>query len=206
MDITNMKIPELEQAESYLDWAGKSNPGPWVSHSRVVARAAEAIAEACGMDKNSAKVLGLLHDLGRYKGVTAMMHIYDGYEFLKNAGFEDAAQICITHSFPIQDISVYSGENDCPQEVYRQVTEVLSNAAYTDYDRLIQLCDSIALPQGVCLLEKRLLDVALRHGVNDQTVPKWKAIFDIWEYFSEKSGINLYSLFDEVVEVTFGQN
>ena len=176
-----------------------------MEHSKVVAGAAGKIAKACGMDEEIAEVLGLLHDLGRYKGVTSMMHIYDRYEFLKKEGYEDAAQICIIHSFPIQDIAVYSGENDCPAEIYHQVTEILNHVSYSDYDRLIQLCDSIALPEGVCLLEKRLLDVALRHGVNAYTVPKWKSVFDIWDYFSQKSGINLYSLFQEVDKITFGK-
>ena len=193
----------MKQAEAYLNWAEKCNPGPWVAHSKVVARAAGEIAIACKLDKETAQVIGLLHDLGRYKGVTAMMHIFDGYEYLLNEGYEDAAQICITHSFPIQDISVYSGENDCPAETYKKINSILLNAQYTDYDRLIQLCDSLALPAGVCLLEKRLFDVALRHGVNEYTIPKWKSIFTIWKYFTKKSGINLYTLFEEVNSVTF---
>jgi len=201
--VIKIKLPDLIQAQKYLQWAEKCNPGPWVSHSKVVARAAGEIAAVCGLDKETAQVLGMLHDLGRYKGVTAMQHIIDGYEFLLKEGFEDAAQICITHSFPIQDISVYSGENDCSPEMYRKITHILFHARYTDYDQLIQLCDSLALPAGVCLLEKRLFDVALRHGVNEQTIPKWKAIFNIWEYFTIKSGTNLYDLFEEVESITF---
>lgn len=198
-----IKVPELKQAEEYLNWAKKCNPGPWVAHSETVARAAGEIASACKLDKETAQVLGLLHDLGRYKGVTAMMHIFDGYEYLIEKGYEDAAQICITHSFPIQDIRVYSGENDCPAEIYEQINTILLDANYTDYDRLIQLCDSLALPDGVCLLEKRLFDVAFRHGVNEYTIPKWRSIFDIWKDFTQKSGINLYTLFKEINYVTF---
>lgn len=200
-----MQIPKLQQAIKYLDWASESNPGPWINHSKVVARAAGEIASACGLDRETAEVLGLLHDLGRYKGVTAMMHIYDGYELLLKDGYQDAAQICITHSFPIQDISIYSGENDCSTTIYNQIISILEKATYSDYDRLIQLCDSLALPEGVCLLEKRLLDVSLRHGINSQTVSKWKSIFKIWDYFSQKSKVNLYSLFEEVESVTFGR-
>lgn len=37
----------------------------------------------------------------------------------------------------------------------------VKNAVYDDYDRLVQLCDSLALPSGFCLLEKRFVDVAL---------------------------------------------
>ena len=35
---------------------------------------------------------------------------------------------------------------------------------------LIQLCDGLALPNGFCLLEKRLLDVSMRYGCNEHTV------------------------------------
>lgn len=169
-----------------------------------MADAARKIAEVTNLDGDTAEVLGLLHDIGRYVGPTAMLHIYDGYSYLKREGYEDAAQICITHSFPIQDIHYYIGANDCPEDVFQEVKEVLHNAVYTEYDRLIQLCDSICLPEGVCLLEKRLLDVAMRHGVKENTVENWKAIYEIWRHFKGKSGKNLYTLFDNVVENTFG--
>ena len=200
-----MKIPSLKHANAYLEWAYNCNPGPWADHSRIVSKAAKQIAKVSGLDPDVAGVLGLLHDLGRYKGVTSMMYIYDGYLYLMENGYPDAAQICITHSFPIQNIQVYSGSNDCSDEVYSKIQRILYTSVYTDYDRLIQLCDSIALPQGVCLLEKRLLDVALRHGVNNYTVPKWKEIFNIWNYFTQLSGMDLYSLFDEVEQVTFSR-
>lgn len=200
-----MKIPSIKNANAYLEWAYNCNPGPWADHSRIVSKAAKRIAKASGLDPDVAEVLGLLHDLGRYKGVTNMMHIYDGYLYLMENGYPDAAQICITHSFPIQNIQVYSGANDCSDEISSEIQRILYTSVYTDYDRLIQLCDSIALPQGVCLLEKRLLDVALRHGVNNYTVPKWKEIFNIWNHFTQLSGINLYSLFEEVEQVTFSR-
>ena len=199
-----MKIPTLQEAREMLAWADSCNPGPWAAHSKAVAGAARKIAQVSGLDGDTAEVLGLLHDLGRYTGPTAMLHIYDGYLHLKKKAYEDAAQICITHSFPVQKIDYYIGANDCSEAVYEEIREVLDNAVYTDYDRLIQLCDSICLPEGVCLLEKRLLDVAMRHGVKDTTVENWRAIYKIWQYFEEKSGRNLYTLFDDVVENTFG--
>lgn len=41
------------------------------------------------------------------------------------------------------------------------------------------LCDCLALPTGFCLIEKRLVDIALRHGFNDYTLEKWRAFFAI---------------------------
>ena len=32
----------------------------------------------------------------------------------------------------------------------------VANAVYDDYDRLVQLCDALAMPSGFCLLERDL--------------------------------------------------
>ncbi len=196
----NMKIAE---AEEILLWANSRNPGPWSEHSRMVSKAAVAIAKAVGLDAGKAGVYGLLHDIGRYMGVTSMMHIYDGYKYFMEKGCPDIAQICITHSFPINDISFYSGANDCSVEIYEEIKGILKVCEYTDYDYLIQLCDSIALPEGICLLEKRLIDVAMRHGINETTQAKWKKLFEIKEDFEKRMGKSIYELFPEAVANTF---
>ena len=79
-----------------------------------------------------------------------------------------------------------------------------SRRAIDEYDSLIQLCDSICLPRGVCLLDVRLLDVARRHGVNAFTTRKWEALFAIKEHFDALCGGNIYDLFyDEVRTISF---
>ena len=62
-----MCIPELGQAQLWLQEAGVLNPGPWVAHSRYVAEAARNIATHLPppLDADTAYVLGLLHDIGR---------------------------------------------------------------------------------------------------------------------------------------------
>jgi putative nucleotidyltransferase with HDIG domain len=77
-------LPAKDEAESILTWAYEQNPGQWVNHCRVVARAAEAIAKKCELDTQRAYVSGLLHDVGRYEGVCELHHVYAGYELLKN--------------------------------------------------------------------------------------------------------------------------
>ena len=96
-------IPTREKAEELLKDAELCNPGPWADHSRVAARCAERIAAACGdMDPDKAYVLGLLHDIGRKFGVKHMGHIYDGYHYMTELGYDEAARICLSHSFTIQ--------------------------------------------------------------------------------------------------------
>ncbi|MDI6881043.1 MAG: hypothetical protein QMC95_13370 [Desulfitobacteriaceae bacterium] len=71
------------------------------------------------------------------------------------------------------------------------------------YDELIQLCDALTTPKGFCLLEKRLVDVALRYGVNDLTVLKWKATFEIKGKFEAVIGRPIYNLLPGIEETTF---
>ena len=81
--------------------------------------------------------------------------------------------------------------------------EFVRNAVYDDYDRLVQLCDALALPTGFCLLEKRFVDVALRYGTHPFTVARWKAVLDIKAYFEEMIGCSIYDLLPGVIENSF---
>ena len=176
-----------------------------MQHSRYVAQAAEAVAGAHPrLDADSAYVLGLLHDIGRREGTASLRHIIDGYNFLHEKGFDDAARICITHSFPIVDINAAAGQWDCTQDELEFVTEFLYGIDFTEYDRLIQLCDALAMSSGFCLIEKRMVDVAMRHGVNEYTIPRWKARMQIKEKFEKEIGGSVYRLLPGVVENTFG--
>ena len=201
---TNNRLPSIEEAKLFLEEGGKLNPGPWVEHSLYVGKAAELIAENCeGLNPNIALILGMLHDIGRRFGVTNMRHSIDGYNFLLSKGYELPARICITHSFPYKDVNSIFGEWDCSHEEFKFVENFINVTEFDDYDRLIQLCDALALPDGFCLMEKRMVDVALRHGTNEYTVDKWKAIFNIEKHFEECMGKSLYSVLPGVIENTF---
>ena len=79
-------------AEASLVWAGQQNPGNWVEHSRFVALACKNIAARCeDMDADRAYCFGLLHDIGRYAGVSSERHLIDGYHFCMERGWEKAA-------------------------------------------------------------------------------------------------------------------
>jgi len=199
-----LKIPTLQEAEALLLEAEQLNPGPWVAHSRHVAQAAQAIA-ACLPDLNpqAAYILGCLHDIGRRFGVTGMRHILDGYRFLQSLGYDDAARISLTHSYPIKTVAAGSARWDATQEEYDFVQAYLDGIEYNHYDRLTQLCDSLALPTGFCLLEKRLVDVVMRYGMPPLTLLKWEAYFRIKADFERQIGRSIYSLMPGVVENTF---
>ena len=191
--------PTRDEADKILAWANECNPGPWINHCKVAARAAETIAEKCGLDTERAYVSGLLHDIGYYSYVNGKGekdHIFAGYEFMKKRGYDDIAKICLSHSFPCQDVrELASSWLTCNDAETAFITKFLTKTKYDDYDRLIQLCDAICLPQGIVIMEKRLMEVVMRKGFRDFTLNKWRAWLSLKDYFDKLCGINIYSLF-----------
>jgi hypothetical protein len=198
-------FPSVAAAEALLLEAEHLNPGPWVPHSRNVALAARLIAEQHpDLDPERASVLGLLHDLGRRTGPNKDRHILDGHDALTALGYRDAAQIALTHSFPQQRPDELIGAWDGTPEEFSRMTALMLACTYTEEDRLIQLCDMLALPEGCCVIEKRMVDVALRYGSSPQMIQKWKATIAIKKHFDEAIGQNLYYLLPDIVETTLG--
>ena len=194
-------LPTRTVAETTLEEAYASNPGPWAEHSRYVALACRNIASLCPqMDGEKAYIVGLLHDIGRYVGVTSERHLLDGYRYCMARGWEEAAQICISHAFMIQDISTSIGVWDMPPEDQSFLAQFVKDAVYDDYDRLVQLCDALALPTGFCLLEKRFVDVAIRYGMHPSTIDRWKTVLAIKDHFEKIMGCSIYEVLPGVVE------
>jgi len=160
------------------------------------------------MDAEAAYVLGLLHDVGRRTagyGVPDPMHIIDGYRHLIGLGYDDAARVCLTHSFPIKDVDAFAALWGELGDERRFVQDYLDGVEYTVYDRLIQLCDCLALPSGPVVMEKRFVDVALRHGFNGLTLEKWRGFLQIKREFDAVCGGSIYAVLPGVVANTFGE-
>ncbi|HZU87386.1 MAG TPA: HD domain-containing protein [Anaerolineaceae bacterium] len=190
-----MKLPTIEQTHAYLAEAAKLNPGRWVDHSYCAGEAARRIARRCpDLDCEAAYILGCLHDIGRRAGMYQMRHLIDGYEFLIQEGYPDAADICLTHSFVYKNLEAYLGERDLPAEQIDFLRHYLEYAGYTPYDRLIQLCDSLAMPGGFCTLEKRMVDVTQRYGFNQYTLQKWQALYALKAEIDHTAGMSIYHL------------
>ena len=194
--------PSRCMAEYLLSQGVAKNPGPWREHSLAVARAAEKIALAvnqkCGQQKlnpDHAYIYGLLHDIGRQEGYTYIAHVYDGYHFLKSLGYENAARICLTHSFNLQTTEDYIGKIDISPAQMEEIKSLLASVKYDDYDRLIQLLDSCCGADGTLDLEKRMGDVKARYGYYPQG--KWNKNFELKKYFEELAGRPLYDIIRE---------
>ena len=204
-DYCEKGVPTLEEAMLMLKEAEKLNPGPWVNHSMYVAEGAKLIAEQTdNLDPELAYVLGLLHDIGRRFGVHGMRHGIDGYKFVMKNNYDLVARICLSHiAFTYNNEVIIVGTWDGTEEEKSFVVNYLSETEESDYDKLIKLCDYISLPSGFSLIEKRIVDIAMRGGINEYTLPRWRSTFEIKDYFEEKIGKSIYSLLPGVVENTF---
>jgi HD superfamily phosphohydrolase YqeK len=194
-------LPSKETAEKELKLAGQLNPGPWTEHSLNVGLAAKCIAEKCtSMDIDKAYILGVLHDIGRRVGIVSIpKHVYEGYFYALENGWDEVAKICMTHSYSLKEDEFEVNVKD--EEIF--IKEYITNCLFDDYDKLIQLCDSLATANGFCMLEKRFIDVARRYGVGATSVPGWNSIFEIKEYFEKQMGCSIYDVLPNVKETTF---
>ena len=66
----------------------------------------------------------ILHDVGRYAGVSSEKHLIEGYRYCIERGWEKAAQICISHAFMIQGINTSIGEFDISDDAYLFMEEI----------------------------------------------------------------------------------
>lgn len=184
-----------ERAERELEIAGAMNPGAWVEHSRFCALACEKIAEKLPhLNAETAYILGLMHDIGRREGVFQEKHLLDGYRYCVRFGWTQAAKICISHAFMIPDVTTGIGKLDIPETDVAFLKHFLENVEYDDYDRLVQLCDGLALPGAFCFLETRIVDVALRYGVPACSLARWQKLFAIKADFEKIIGTSVYDL------------
>ncbi|MBQ9885901.1 MAG: HDIG domain-containing protein [Lachnospiraceae bacterium] len=185
-----------EMAKQILAEAKALNDGGWIQHSYNVAHLAEKIAGLCNMDVDKAYCFGLLHDIGRRNGTMQSRHIIDGYKYMLSIGCNEEARICLTHTFQYKDIHGIYDNWDCEKEDIEFVENYLKSVEYNDFDRLIQLCDALSLSSGYCYMEKKMVSAVRKFGFKNTTIQKWNAIFDLKEFFDQKAGVDIYTLFD----------
>ena len=194
-------LPTAEEAMRELKLAEELNPGPWVGHSVNVGIAARMIAEKIpSMDPDKAYILGLLHDIGRRVGIVDIpTHICEGYKYCMEKGWDEAARICMTHSYlSMRDEFGYEPETE--QE--KAIKAYIMNCKADDYYRLIQLCDSLAVDYGFVILEKRFVDVTRRYGIMEDYIRGWEAAFAIKEAFEKEMGCSVYDVLPDIGRTT----
>ena len=194
-------LPSIEQAMQELTLAGELNPGPWVEHSMNGARAARNIAvKVPGMDENRAYITGMLHDIGRRVGIVDIpTHVYEGYRYAMQMGWEEVARICMTHSYPLmKDEFDYEPDTDAQAAI----KDYILHCEADDYDKLIQICDAVATDYGFVILEKRFVDVTRRYGIMESYIQGWEVTFRNKAYFEERMGCSIYDVLPDIGKTT----
>lgn len=179
------------EAEVLFREQAEKKPGQWVLHSRKAAEAAELIAAGTGLDYDRSYSMGLLHDIGRSMTDGQFQHIKRGYEFMNQQNHPEIARICLTHSFPLQNIHSYAGKIDISWEEEQHYSALLSALIYDSYDRLIQLCDAISIPSGWIPVEERQERLARKYGVNPYAEDKLKILQNLYEETSSRLSMDL---------------
>ena len=194
-------LPTEDEVMRELMAAEKVNPGPWVRHSINTGIAAKKIAERIpSMDPQKAYIIGMLHDIGRRVGIVDLpTHIYEGYKYCMEKGWDEAARVCMTHSY-LRMRDEFNYEPETEQE--KAIKSFIMNCEADDYDRLIQLCDSLAADYGFVILEKRFVDVTRRYGIWEEYIRGWETAFEILEYFEKKMGCPVYDVLPDIGRTT----
>lgn len=194
-------LPTIEEAKKELKLAGELNPGPWTGHSLNVGIAARNIAQKVpGMDENKAYIVGMLHDIGRRVGIVNIpKHVYEGYKYAMDKGWDEVARVCMTHSYPLmKDEFDYTPQT----EEEKAIKDYIVNCQVDDYDKLIQICDALATDYGFVILEKRFVDVTRRYGIMETYIRGWDITFQNKEYFEEQMGCSIYDVLPDIGRTT----
>ena len=197
-----MILPTIDEALNELKIAGEMNPGPWVKHSENVGIAARNIAHLIpDLNEEKAYIVGLLHDIGRRVGiVTIPKHVYEGYKYCMKKGWDEAARVCMTHSYVCMK-EVFHYEPDTVEE--KEIKNYIMQCGEADdYDKLIQLCDALAVDYGFVILEKRFVDVVRRYGIMEDYIKGWETVFGIKEYFEDRIGCSIYDVLPDIGKTT----
>ena len=173
-------------------------------HSVMVGNAAKIIAQHTKtLDPEHAFVCGLMHDVGKFFLSKEQMykHPIVGYDLLKETQPE-VANVCVSHPFPIERLKeyiVYYCRQDL--ETADKIEHFLLGIEYTDYIKLIQLCDKISIAKKYVLLSTRLEAkfqwYKERNLIDEKLLnQQYNAYLSIKQYFDNLVGADIYQLLD----------
>lgn len=166
------------------------------------------------IDEDYAIALGYVHDIGRK--ISHPNHTIKGYEYLVDAGYETDAGIALTHSFIDNNIN-NSADAVQGEDRYKFINDYLMSHPVTPYDNIVQLCDLFCLETGFTTVEARLLDIASRKGIYENSrshfaktmelLSRFELDSEYREFMAKEMGMSesefgFYSLFPEIQDET----
>lgn len=157
----------------------KINTSDWISHSISVSEFMYNMAPYFNVDKDSARVFGLLHDFGR-KYDHSFNHVIKGYEKLYELGYKNEAICCLTHSF-LNGGRYCSNERTIDGFSYSNGTVILNSKYkkddidlflekynYGNMDLLLNLADLCCTSKGVVEPFERVKDIETRRNIDSR--------------------------------------
>jgi len=166
----------------------------WINHSRCVGNAAGIIAGKLSLDVDKARVLGYIHDIGKYID-GHKNHVMKGYNYIKELGYDDEyANICLTHPYLNNDVNCTAG--GIPRGILFR-TEFIKKHEYTIYEKIINLCD-LMCTDVIMSVDKRLIDIMIRIGTFENTQYHIQETYKLKEYIDQLLGFNVYDLFPDI--------
>lgn len=142
----------------------------WKKHSLQVAHGSEILAESLSLSKEEAFVNGLLHDIGKAINPNPKKHAIAGYELLKKETFLSAAQTALTHDFPEKNLQFSLDDGLIDDNEMERLQKIFAKIDYRLIDKIVQIIDVIAMPDGFVLMEKRMLNAVMRCGKLTKTL------------------------------------
>lgn len=168
----------------------------YIFHTLGVAEAAEKIARRLqGMDSEKAYVFGLLHDYGRRIKESAenKFHGQEGYEQMLKLGYDEVAQICLTHTFSSKEFD--NNRFVYPAAWMDWAKSKLAQVNYSDYDYLICFCDKLFEGFSMVKVEDRAEGIARRYHLSDeQRNILLEESLHLKQYFDDKLKTNVYNI------------
>lgn len=163
--------------------SGKFNTSAWLSHSLYQGETAALLASQLNLKPDTARKLGILHDIGRKK-THKFDHTIQGFELLAQENLLDEAICCLTHSFIANDKlhgnrcancdaalpGFYVDNNGKPNwdETTEKddITYFLESHNYNLYDFIINIADLMATDKGITSPYERVADIATRKPID----------------------------------------
>ncbi len=89
---------------------------------------------------------------------------------------------------------------DITTEEGQEIQKYLDTHEYTIYDKIIQIADHMGDANGFVTIERRLIDVHLRKGIDENTIKTWEVIFQTQIELEKLMKGSIYQYFPEIKE------
>ena len=206
-----MKTPSKEQIVNWLlqSYTMKDTSLPGICHCINVGLAMEAVAKSCKlMDPKEAKIIGLLHDVGKidvttnpyYEG-NKRAHDIVGFDFLRKEGFPEIAYGSLTHSLLSKDL-----DNEYNKAMFfynaddlKRLRSLLKDHTYSETEKLLQLCDWIIQKDHVCTIENSYEFIKKYYGYYEGLDDSLKEALKIKKHFDDACKKDIYDICKSVI-------